>query len=350
LQIYLMIELKGLRIAIAAGLIGSAALVAAAGQPAATLTAEAILSERLGLPAAEVARFAAGEIIARNVPATADEEIAGVGAVRGPGDLRRLLAWLHDIESFMRAAGTQNVGGIKEPASAADLASVNLDDVDFSDLASCRPGRCEVRMPAAYLARFQKEVNFTAPDARTRAGALTRELLADYVSTYQKGGDAAIGALHNPQAPAESANRFRDMLRRSTKVWDLAYPFVSYLETYPAAPPEKTVSKFYWTRDKVGLKPALTLHHVVIQEFPDGRVLVADKQFYASRQIDAALVIALGIPTADMKGYDLIVSVKARADGVSGVTGRMLRGRIEREMTDGLRNYLTWIRDSMKLG
>jgi hypothetical protein len=89
---------------------------------------------------------------------------------------------------------------------------------------------------------------------------------------------------------------------------------------------------------------------VVIQEFPDGRVLVADKQFYASRQIDAALVIALGIPTADMKGYDLIVSVKARADGVSGVTGRMLRGRIEREMTDALRNYLTWIRDSMKLG
>jgi hypothetical protein len=339
----------GMRIFTAAVLIGTVALVAAKAQPAATLTAETILAERLGIPAAEVARFVAGDIVVRNVPATADDEIAAVGAIRGPGDLRRLLAWVYDIESFMRAAGTQNVGAIKEPASTADLTRLNLDDVEFSDLASCRPGRCEVRMPPAYLDRFQKEVNFKASDARTQAAALTRELLADYVAAYQRGGDAAIGALHNPQAPAEAPDRFRDMLRRSTKVWDLAYPFVSYLETYPASPPEKTDSRFYWTRDKVGLKPALTLHHVVIEQFPDGRVLVADKQFYASRQIDAALLIALGIPTADTKRYDLLISVKARADGIGGVAGRVLRGRIEREMTDGLRNYLTWIRDSMKL-
>jgi hypothetical protein len=334
---------------IATVLIGSIPLVAATEQPAATMTAETILAERLGVPAAEVARFVAGEVVVLNVAATADDEIAAAGAIRGPGDLRRLLAWVHDIESFMRAAGTQNVGAIAQPASAADFARLNLDEVDFSDLASCRPGRCEVRMPAAYLDRFQQEVNFKAPDARARAAALTRELLADYVAAYQKGGDAAAGALHNPQAPAESSNQFRDMLRRSTKAWDLAYPFVSYLETYPASPLEKTESKFYWTRDKVGLKPALTLHHVVIEEFPDGRLLVADKQFYASRQIDAALVIALGIPTADTRRYDLLVSVKARADGVRGVAGRVLRGRIESEMTEGLKNYLTWIRDSMKL-
>jgi hypothetical protein len=345
LQIYSRIG----RFSVAAAGIASVTLVAAIAQPAATLTAEAILGERLGVPAADVARFAAGEIVVVNIAATAGNEIAAAGAVRGPGDLRRLLAWLHDIESFMRAAGTQNVGAFKEPASAADLARVPLDDVDFSDLASCRPGRCDVRMPAPYLNRFQKEVDFKAPDARAQAAALTRELVADYVTAYQKGGDAAVGALHNPQAPAESSDAFRDMLRRSTKVWDLAYPFVSYLETYPASPPEKITSRFYWTRDKVGLKPALTLHHVAIEELPGGRVLVADKQFYASRQIDAALVVALGIPTADTKRYDLIVSVKARADGVSGVAGRMLRGRIEKEMTDGLRNYLTWIRDSMKL-
>jgi hypothetical protein len=340
---------SGLRIVTAAAVIGSVALVAAAGQPAATLTAETILGERLGVPAAEIARFAAGEVVVLNVAATAGDEIAAAGAIRGPGDLRRLLAWLHDIESFMRAAGTENVGAIAAPASAADFARLTLDDVDFSDIASCRPGRCDVRMPAAYLSRFQKEVNFTAPDARTQATALTRQLVAGYVAAYQQGGDAATGALHNPQAPTESSNQFRDMLRRSTKVWDLAFPFVSYLETYPASPPENVTSKFYWTRDKVGLKPALTLHHVAIEEFPDGRVLVADKQFYASRQIEAALVVALGIPTADTKRYDLIVSVKARADGVSGVAGRVLRGRIEREMAEGLRNYLTWIRDSMKL-
>jgi len=41
--------------------------------------------------------------------------------------------------------------------------------------------------------------------------------------------------------------------------------------------------------------------------------------------------------------------VKARAGAISGVTGRVLRSRIEQEMTEGLRTYLAWIRDSMKL-
>jgi hypothetical protein len=326
-----------------------AATMVARGQPAASLTTEALLSDRLGLPAADVARFTAGEIVVRSVPANAANEIAAAGAVRGAGDMRRLLAWLRDIESFMRAAGTENLGAITEPATAADFARLNLDDVDFSDLAACRPDRCDVRMPPAYLERFQKEVNFRAPDARAHATTLTRQLVADYVAAYQKGGDAAVGALHEPQEPAETGAQFRNMLRSSTKAWDLAYPFVSYLETYPKARPAKAESRFYWTRDKIGAKPSLTLHHVVVEEFADGRVLVADKQFYASRQVDAALMIALGVPSADHTRFDLIVSIKARADAVSGVAARVLRGRIDREMNDGLRTYLTWIRDSMKL-
>ena len=318
-------------------------------QPAATLATEALLADRLGAPAADVARFTAGEILASSVPASAPNEIATAGAMRTTGDLRRLLAWLKDIESFMRAAGTGNIGAINAPATAADFARVNLDDVDFTDLQSCRPGRCDFRMPSSYLDRFQKEVNWKAPDARTQAAALARSLVAEYVAAYQHGGDPALGAFHDQRQPNQATLQFQDMLRRATRVWDLAYPFVSYLETFPGKRPEGTVDRFYWTRDNVGRKPVFTLHHVAIQEFPDGRVLVADKQFYASRQFDAALLIALAIPTSDRKGFDLIVSVKARADAVDGVTGRMLRGRIEKEMTAGLKMYFEWIRASLKL-
>ncbi len=331
-----------------------AALVLAAsalvlGQPTAQLTTEALLADRLGVPAAEVSRFTAGEILASSVPASAPNEIAAAGAMRTTGDLRRLLAWLKDIESFMRASGTVNIGAINATATAADFARVNLDNVDFTDLQSCRPGRCEFRMPPAYLDRFQKEVNWKAPDARAQAATLARSLVAEYAAAYQKGGDSALGAFHDQRQPNQATLQFQDMLRRATKVWDLAYPFVSYLESFPGKRPEGTVDRFYWTRDNVGRKPAFTLHHVAIQEFPDGGVLVADKQFYASRQLDAALLIALAIPTADQKAFDLIVSVKARADAVNGVTGRVLRGRIEQEMAAGLKMYFEWIRASLKL-
>lgn len=333
-------------------LLGSIVLAAAAsaaihGQPAATLTTEQLLTDRLGVSAADVARFAAGTVVVWPVPPTADNEVAAAGAIRAKGDLRRIVAWLRDIEAFMRAAGTENVGAIANPATAADFARVNLDDVDFTDLKSCRPGKCEIRMPASFMDRFQKDVAWTSGSAQSQAAALSRTLVAEYVAAYQKGGDAALAAFHN-RTTTPDTNEFQDLLRRSVKVWELAHPFVSYLETYPAAAPEGTESRFYWTRDKAGRKPTLTLHHALLQQLPGGRVLVADKQFYASRQIDAAVMIAFGVPNAD-KSFDLVVSVKARSGAIGGVAGKVLRGRIDKEMREGLEIYLRWLRDSAAL-
>ena len=329
--------------------IGLAATAIGVAQPAATISVERLLNERLGVPAADVARFSAGEVLVQSIPATADNEIAAAGAIRVKGNLRRLVAWLRDIEAFMRAAGTENVGAIGEAAAATDFAKINFDDANLTELSSCRPGKCDFRMPAAYIERFQKSVDWKAADARSQAAALTRTLLHEYVTAYQTGGDEALGAHHNQKAPNQSANQFRDMLRRSIKIWDLAHPFATYLETFPQSAPAGTESRFYWTRDKLGRASTLTLHHIVLELFPDGRVLLADKQFYASRQLDTALMIALAVPTADNSGFDLVVSVKARAEAMGGIAARALRGRIEKEMTDGLKMYLEWIRGSMAL-
>ena len=275
-------------------------------QPAATLTVEQMLVDRLGLPAADVQRFASGSTVVWPIEATADNEVAAVGALRAKGDLRRIVLWLRDIEAFIKAAGTANVGAIADPAAPADIARIKLD-----------PG-----------------ANHPADRAQ----------LAAIIAAYQKGGDAELDVIHAQSKAAATSAEFKDMLRRSTKVWDLAYPFVSYLETFPKAAPPATESRFYWTNDKV-----LTLHHVVIQSLDGNRMLVADKQFYASRDIDAGLMIALGVPAADLSRFDLVVSVKARAAAMRGVAGRVLRGRIEKEVRETLAMYLDWIRGSAAL-
>jgi hypothetical protein len=327
-----------------------AAVVAAKpDQPAATMPAETVLTERLGLPAPAVARFRSGEAVVVKVPGTTGHEVAAAGAVRAKGSLRRLVTWLRDIEAFRKAAGSVNVGAISNPVAPADFARLSLNDADFSELAACRPGRCAFRMTSANLARFQKEVAWKQPQARDQAVTLAKTLLTEYVAAYQKGGDTALGAYHNQKASNQIALDFQDMLRRSTKAWDLAHAFVSYLETYPAGKPAGVEERFYWTRDPVGSAPALTLHHVVLQELPDGRVLVADKQFYASREIETGLLLALGVPNADGSGFDLIVSVKARAESMGGLAARVMRGRIETAVADTLKVYLEWIRASAAL-
>jgi hypothetical protein len=330
-------------------LVCAAAVLTAREQPAATLPVETLLTDRLGLSAADVERFRKGQAVVVKVPGTTGHEVAAAGAVRAKGSLRRLTAWLRDIEAFRKAAGSVNVGAISDPVVAADFTRLSFNDADFSQLAACRPGRCEFRMTAAHLARLQKEVAWKQPQAREQAIALAKTLLTEYVAAYQKGGDAALGAFHNQKAPNQIALDFQDMLRRSTKAWDLAHAFVSYLETYPTGKTPGVEDRFYWTRDPVGSSPALTLHHVVLQEFPDGRVLLADKQFYASRELDTALMLALGVPNADKTGFDLVVSVKARAASMGGLAARVMRGRIESTVADTLKVYLEWIRASAAL-
>ena len=327
----------------------AASVVTLAGQPAATLTTEQLLTDRLAMPAASVARMQAGEAVVRKLEPNAPNEVGAVGVIRAKGDMRRLVAWFRDIEAFMRAAGTENVGVIHSPATPEDFARLNLADADFSDLQTCRPGKCDVRMPASYLSRFQTEVTWTAPDAGAQAARLARQMLVEYVGAYQQGGAAALGAHHNQKDPTAIANGFQDLLRRATKVWDLAYPFANYLEAFPKGRPEGAEDHFYWTRDKLLMSQMLTLHHVVLQEVAGGRVFFADKQFYASRQFDEALMVGLLIPTADAKGFDLIVAVRARVEAAGGITGRVLRGRIEKEMVSGITTYLEWIRASSAL-
>jgi hypothetical protein len=37
------------------------------------------------------------------------------------------------------------------------------------------------------------------------------------------------------------------MLRRATTLWNLAYPFARYLETFPQERPPEVEDRFYWT-------------------------------------------------------------------------------------------------------
>ena len=88
---------------------------------------------------------------------------------------------------------------------------------------------------------------------------------------------------------------------------------------------------------------------MALQEFPDGRAVMADKQFYASRQLDAGLLVVMASPTADRKGFDLAVGLRVRADALRGISGAVLRRRIEKETVDAIQMYLDWIRASLAL-
>jgi hypothetical protein len=305
---------------------------------------------RVGLTADEAAKARAGQAAVRVLPPNASTEIAVAGAITIRGNLERLVAWLRDVEGFRKAAGTENVGAFGRPARPEDFAEAAGAGVDLQELQQCRPGSCEIRMPAAYLTRFSTEVPWGTPQAPVSAASLARQLLAEYAAAYQKGGDAALGAHHDQKAPQAVAADFRDMLRRATTLWNLAYPFASYMETFPEGRPADVEDRFYWTRESGGRQPVTTLHHVVLQRLPDKSLRLADKQFYASRDLDTGLLVGQATPAPDGRTFDLVVSVRVRSARLGSVAARVLRSRIERELADTLGMYLDWLQRNFALG
>jgi hypothetical protein len=305
---------------------------------------------RVGLTAEEAAKARSGQPAVRVLPTSVATEVGAAGAVRITGDLERLVLWLQDIAAFRTAIGTESVGVISRPAKPEDFGQAATAGIDMGALQRCRPDDCDIRMPATYAARFQREVPWGTPQAAGAATALGRELLAEYAATYQSGGDAALGAHHDPRAPAAIASEFQDMLRRATTVWNLAYPFASYLETFPAGRPPDVEERFYWTHETEGRQPVTTLHHVVLQRLPDKSLRLADKQFYASRDLDTALLVGQATPVAGGKQFDLVLMVRGRSPRLGSMAARLARNRIERETSNTLALYLDWLRKTFALG
>jgi hypothetical protein len=226
--------------------------------------------------------------------------VAVAGAIRIRGNVERLVLWLRDIEQLRRSLGTDVLGRVDTPPGRANFAALPADD----------------------------------PDGHA--------VLVDRAVAYQKGGDRAL----DPTAAAS----FQDMIRRAAALWKLAYPFAVYLEDYPGKRPAEVEDRFYWTRETTVRKPVTTLHHVVLQRLPDRSLRFADKQFYASRDIEAALLVGQATPTADGRSFDLVVSLRARVPRLDSLAARVLRDRISGEVSDAFALYLDWIQRSFALG
>jgi hypothetical protein len=310
------------------------------------LDMERTLAERFGFSAAEIAQLRGGQVVVKAVPAQG-REIAVGGAVRIPDDKERLVRWIRDVEGFRKAAELGVSRRLSSPPTINDFGDLVLDAGELAALQRCQPGDCALRLGDRAIARFRADVDWAAADAGRRANLLTRQLLLGYAEAYLRGGDGALGAAHSERTPRGVAEEFRTLIRGATNLYALANPLATYLERFPGAPSLPVEQFLYWAKGGAGPEPSITLHHLVIQPEPGGSIYIANKQLYASRYVDAALLVLwLGTPP-DRQGYYLLAGMRARSSLLEGLPARLLRGRIEEESRAYVQIYLDWLRRSL---
>src|SRR6185436_4762875 len=85
-----------------------------------------------------------------------------------------------------------------------------------------------------------------------------------------------------------------------------------------------------------GLKPTIRVNHLVIDDRSEVTA-VASKMIYASHYFWTALDLRVLVPDPSRgSGFWFVNVTRSRSDGLSGLVGRLIRGRVQKEVQQGL--------------
>jgi hypothetical protein len=292
------------------------------------------LSRDVKLSSVERSQLLAGAIVTTLLSGDDTKEVAVFGAVWIDAPMHAYAEAITDIEHFERGGGFVLTKRIGTPPTLEDFAQLHLSDEDIKALRSCRVGNCDVKLGAQALQRFGA-IDWNAPSASKDANSLMQQLALEYVQGYLDGGNERLAVYRDKERPTFVAGEFRDMTGHMPELTAYMPNVRQYLLEYPKVSLPGATSFVYWQETDFGLKPTLRISHVTVLERPDSTV-VASKMLYASHYFWTGLELRVLLPdSARGRGFWFVTVNRSRSDGLSGFTGRLLRGKVRAEVRDG---------------
>jgi hypothetical protein len=295
---------------------------------------------------AEWAAVERGESVARLLD-TESREIAVVGAVRVDGSLDVLLDRIRDIENLRRSQIVIDAGRFGQVPRPSDLERLPLEERSL-DLRSCREGDCQVRLNASDVARFQREVNWNAPDWREKSAGLWREVLASYAARYQQQGRRALPEYVNKAQTLSVASELGLLLREYGFIATYSRELHDYLQEFGPRAPAGSLQTLYWSKEDFGVRPVLRISHQVV--YRNGRsAFVVTNQVYADHYLDAALSLTAGLEAGQSeRGFYLVSVNRARSRSLSGFFRRFVRSTVQSRSREAMRKVLNSTRNAIE--
>jgi hypothetical protein len=308
------------------------AAVAAADRPPSDLQPELhdLLVNHLKFSAGEISDLQYGKVVRHALPPTSAGEVAAVGGVRIHAKKAQFVAAYRDIVHFKRNASVLEIGRFSNPPEPADLDALTLTKEDF-ELRECRVGRCDIRLSAEGIRRFAAEVDWSHADADAQAAALFKRMLLDNVRAYAAGGPGRITEYDDEPEPVRPVEDFHAVLKSSPYV-DAALPGLgAHLASYQADPLPDAEDFLYWSKEKFGIAPFISVTHVTIAPQGVHQYVAATRDVYSTRYFDASLSLAVASDSVhDPDAFYLFYVNRSRASALRGAFARIRRSIVER--------------------
>jgi hypothetical protein len=297
---------------------------------------EEYITKFVKLTPAQQTQLAAGHPMTKLLDSDPSKEVSVFGAVWVNAPLSRYVAAMRDIERFEKGPNFRVTKKISNPPRPEDFALLTVPDDDARDLRTCKVGACELKLGREAIGRLRTEVDWAKPTARADVERLARAIALEYVRGYLEGGNARLAVYRDGDRPTFVSDEFASMIDRMPEMAEFLPDLKRYLLAFPKATLTNSESFIYWQEAKFGLKPTIRINHVVITEQPT-HVAVASKMLYASHYFWTALELRVLVPEpARGNGFWFVSVNRSRSDGLSGFTGRIIRGKVRGEAEEGM--------------
>jgi hypothetical protein len=305
----------------------------------------------------QIARIDRGQAVAKVLRSSTPAEIFVFGAVYVKAAPEEYIKLALDLSRLGKLPSYLGVRRISTPPNLSDLDGVALEPDDIRKLKYCRPGKCDVQLPAEAMNKIQQSVNWSRPDVAAQVNDRIRKMAFELLQQYQQGGNKALGIYRDKSRSFDVAIQFEELLERSETFLIYLPELNRYLLDFPA--PTATMnglkSMFYWERIDFGLKPTLRLNHAIAYSSAGPRGLthvIAAKQLYASHYFQIALDLSVCVKEpgrTNREGFYLISLKASRQDGLTGLKGSILRRAIVSKTRTAQENALAGIKKALEM-
>jgi hypothetical protein len=278
----------------------------------------------------QIAAIRNGKAIAKIMESRTPDEVFVFGSVYVQSTPEKYLKLAADIDELRKLPSYLAIRKFSDPPQPADLDGFTLEADDIKQLKNCKPGKCDVQLPADAMDAFKQSVNWSAPDTASQANQLAQKMAFEAIQQYTQGGNAALGTYMDKHHPAVVGETFASLLSRSKALPAYLPELQRYLLEYPQAPSENIQSEFYWEKVNFGLKPTLRIVQAIV--YRDSRstepaYALAVKQLYASHYFETALDLTVCVRDQENpgRGFYLITLKGSQQAGLTGFKGGIVR-------------------------
>ena len=268
-------------------------------------------------------------------------EVAVFGAIWIHASPQQYLDAVKNIETFESGTGFQVTRRIEDPARREDFAGLTLPPVDVKSLRSCRVGDCKLKLDESAIAALHAPLDLAKPTIAEDVSVVVRERLFEEATAYRARGNDALLVYQDDSPPRAAAADFGAMVEHMPELSEFLPELKPYLLGHSAPASSAGLDFLYWQIVSFGLKPTLRMSHVASHQTAAGTV-VSSKMIYASHYFRAALELRVLVTDPSRgPGFWFITINRSRVDGLGGIIGFFIRGRVRGDIQKGVLTVLS---------